>query len=217
VSRAAGRFTAGMAAVGTGPAVVTFTKGVLKTMILTTLFKVAAAVVVTGLLATGAGAVAFQVRESGQESPTTAPGAKSAGTARPAVSPKSEAETIAETFLKAGSKLFNAKDAAALAATYTEDGEIVLVGKKDGEITKEVKKGRTDIEEFYSNHFQATEMIDSENTVELARLIAPDVLVVHGRFRPNAGQAELPFVQMRVKRGDRWLLSRLWLFLSPGA
>ncbi len=197
-----------MAAVRTGPAVVTLTKGVLKTMTLKTLFKAAAAVVVTGLLATGAGAVAFQARESGQESP---------GGARPAVSPKSEAETIAETFLKAGPKLFNAKDAAALAAPYTEDGEILLVSKKDGQIQNEVKEGRADIEEFYRDHFRAADAIDSENTVELSRLIAPDVLVVHGRFRPNAGRAEWPFVQMRVKRGDRWLLSKLWLFLSPGA
>ena len=57
--------------------------------------------------------------------------------------------------------------------------------------------------------------IDSQNTVELARLISPDILVVHGRFRPNAGERELPFVQMRVKQGDQWMLKTLWLFLNP--
>jgi hypothetical protein len=27
--------------------------------------------------------------------------------------------------------------------------------------------------------------------------------------------AEFPFVQLRLKRGDKWLLSKLWLFLNP--
>jgi RNA polymerase sigma factor (sigma-70 family) len=207
--------TTGMAAAGTGPAVVALTKGVLRTMMLKTMLKVAATVVAVGLLATGAGAVAYQASESGQGS-TTASGSGSPRAARPAAPPKSEAETIAEKSLKAGSDFFDAKDAAALAATYTEDGEILLVGKKDEQINEDVKRGRADIEQFYRDIFRDKGAIDSENTVELARLIAPDLLVVHGRFRPDIGEDELPFVQMRVKQGDRWLLSKLWLFLSPG-
>lgn len=134
----------------------------------------------------------------------------------PKAAAKSEAEGIAEGFLKAGSDLFDAKDAARLAATYTEDGEILLVGQRDGESTEDAKRGRDAIEEFYRDYFRAVETIDSENTVEAARLISPDVIVVHGRFRPDSGKPEWPFVQLRVKRGDRWLMSRLWLFLNPG-
>jgi hypothetical protein len=29
------------------------------------------------------------------------------------------------------------------------------------------------------------------------------------------GEQELPFIQLRVKQRDEWLLSKLWLFLSP--
>lgn len=129
--------------------------------------------------------------------------------------PKSEAETIAEGFLKKGSDLFDAKNAAGLAATYTEDGEVLIVSKRDGETTEEARRGRAAIEGFYGDYFRIADTLDSENTVETARLIAPDVIIVHGRFRPDAGKPEWPFVQMRVKRGDRWLMSRLWLFLNP--
>jgi hypothetical protein len=204
--------TTGMGTAGTAPAALALTKGVLRTMMLKTVFKIAATIVATGLLATGAGAVAFQDSGPGQET-KTARGAKGSQAARPAAPPKTEAETIAEKFLKTGSDLFDAKDAAALAATYAEDGEILLVVKEEGRIKQEAKRGRADVEQFYRDLFKDKGSIDSENTVEFARLISPEVVVVHGRFRPNTGEDELPFVQMRVKQGDQWLLSKLWLFL----
>jgi hypothetical protein len=167
-------------------------------MMLKDSLRTGAALAATLLLVTGAVALGF-------------PGS---GATRTDAPPKSEAQTIAEKFLKAGSALFNAKDAAGLAATYAENGEILLIGKKDGEVTEDVKDGRAEVEKFYADYFHEKGAIDSENTIELARLIAPDLLVVHGRFRPNVGEDELPFVQLRVKQGDRWLLSKLWLFLS---
>lgn len=130
--------------------------------------------------------------------------------------PKSEAEQIAEKFLRAGSDLFDAKDAAGLANTYSENGEILIIGEKDGEITEDIKAGRPEIERFYAEYFKDKGAIDSENTVEFARLIASDILVVHGKFRPNTGEAKLPFVQLRVKQGEKWLMSKLWLFLKHG-
>jgi RNA polymerase sigma factor (sigma-70 family) len=211
--RAAGRVAAGLAA-GTAPTVTSLTRGVLTMMMLKTMLKVAAAVVATGLLATGAVAVAYQTSQPGAAT-TSAAATKPTPAARPAAPPKSEAETIAEKFLKAGSDLFDARNAAALAATYTEDGEIILINKKDGEITEDVKHGRADIEQLYRDIFKDKDKIDSENTLEFARLISPDLLVVHGRFRPDIGKAEWPFVQMRVKQGDHWLLKKLWLFLNP--
>jgi RNA polymerase sigma factor (sigma-70 family) len=213
-ARAAGRLTTGVQAAATDPAITFLTKGVLRMMMLKTMLKVAAAVAAIGLLATGAGALTYQTSSPGQQT-TTAPETKPGAIAQPAVPLKSEAETIAEKFLKAGSDLFDAKDAAALAATYTEDGEILLVSKKDGEVKEDTKSGRADIEQFYRDVFKDQGAIDSENTVEFARLISPEVVVVHGRFRPDIGKPEWPFVQMRVKHGDRWLMSKLWLFLSP--
>jgi RNA polymerase sigma factor (sigma-70 family) len=213
-TRAAGRIATGVTAAGTGPAVTSLTKGVLRMMMLKTMLKAAAAVAATGLLATGAAALAYQTSQPGQVT-TSAPATGAPRAAQPAAPPKSEADTIAEKFLKAGSDLFDAKDAAGLAATYTEDGEIVLVNKKDGQIKEDVKSGRAEIEQLYRDIFKDRGAIDSQNTVEFARLISPDLLVVHGRFRPDTGKPEWPFVQMRVKHGDRWLMSKLWLFLSP--
>jgi RNA polymerase sigma factor (sigma-70 family) len=215
-TRAAGRMTSGLATAGMAPAVISMTQGVLRTMMLKTMTKIAVVIVATGLLVTGVAAIANQASGAGQE-PTTAPSptAPAPAVGRAAVPPKSEAETIAEKFLKAGSDLFDAKDAVGLAATYTEDGEIVLVDKKDGEIHNEVKQGRADIEKLYRDLFHDAGAIDSENAVEFARLISPELLVVHGRFRPDVGKPDWPFVQMRVKHGDRWLLSKLWLFLKP--
>ena len=119
--------------------------------------------------------------------------------------------------MKAGSDLFDAKNASALAATYAEDGQLHVYSKSEEQQFKEdVKRGRADIEQFYRDLFRDSGPIDSENTVEVARLIAPDLLVIHGRFRPNTGQSEIPFVQMRVKQGPEWLIKELWLFLSPG-
>ncbi len=212
--RAADRITTGVTAAGTGPTVTSLMKGVLRMMMLKSMLKIAAAVAATGLLATGAGALAYQTSQPGRET-APAPAAAPAQAARPAAPAKSEAETIAEKFLKAGSDLFDAKDAAALAATYTENAEVLLISKKDGEIKEDVKSGRAEIEQLYRDIFKDQGAIDSENTVEFARLISPDLLVVHGRFRPDTGKPEWPFVQMRVKRGDHWLMSKLWLFLSP--
>jgi RNA polymerase sigma factor (sigma-70 family) len=213
-TRATCRITTGIAAAETAPAALSLTKGVLRTMMLKTVLKIAATVVATGLLATGAGALTFQGSGPGPET-ARAGGTRAAQAAQPAAPAKSEAETIAEKFLKAGSDLFDAKDAAALAATYTEDGEILLVSEKDGQVKEDTKSGRADIEQLYRDLFKDQGAIDSENTVEFARLIAPDLLVVHGRFRPDTGKPEWPFVQMRIKKGDRWLMSKLWLFLNP--
>lgn len=169
-------------------------------MRLRTSLRTAAALAAAMLVVTGAVALAFA----------------GPGKARADAPPKTEAEQIAEKFLKAGSDLFDARDAAGLANTYGENGEILLIGEKDGEITEDIKAGRPEIEKFYGEYFKDKAAIDSENSIEFARLIAPNILVVHGRFQPNTGEARLPFVQLRVKQGDKWLMSKLWLFLKHG-
>lgn len=178
-------------------------------MIWNRLLKLTVGVAAAGFVATGI-AVTMQGSGSGKAFAGAAQDAASSNTP-----PKSEAETAAETFLKAGADLFDAKNAAGLAATYTPDGTIHLISHRDGQLQDDVKQGQADIEKFYSDLFQQAGVMDSENTVEFVRQIRPDLLIVNGRFRFDVGRPELPFVQMRTKSGDKWLLSQLWLFIDP--
>ncbi|QDV38760.1 RNA polymerase sigma factor [Tautonia plasticadhaerens] len=225
-TEAAARVAAGgLAVAGASPAASGLARSILRTMIMTTTLKLAAASLALGLVATGAAGLASPPSEGGPlagASPASSPRATGPAPApapaparRPVEPPQSEAERIAGEFLDAGSELFDAKDAPRLADTYATDGEIHLISKNGGEVRTDVKRGRAAVEQFYADLFRKAGSIDSENTVEFARQISPDVLVVNGRFRPNAGERELPFVQMRVKQGDRWLLRTLWLFLNP--
>ena len=207
-----------LAASGTSAAALS--RELLRMMLMKTLLKTAAATLAFGLVAAGAAGLVIQPTGRAGEArpPALAPAAPTIAS-RPAPVPaeptKSEAEEIAEGFLKAGSDLFDAKDAAGLAATYSVDGEIHLINQDQaGGYADEVKYGRGEVESFYAQMFRDAGGIDSANTVEFARLIAPDLLVVHGRFRVHPAKKELPFVQMRVKQGDDWLLSKLWLFLA---
>jgi hypothetical protein len=190
-------------------------------MILSKLSKIATVLMVADLAATGTVGFAWPERQGEPRAEDTVPRLVAALALPPAEneqgSPRPEAEKIANRLLTAGSELFDAKNASALAATYTDEGQVHVFSKPEDQPYKEdVKRGRAEIEQFYRDLFRDSGAIDSENTVEFARLIAPDLLVIHGRFRPNTGQSEIPFVQMRVKQGPEWLIKELWLFLSPG-
>ena len=128
-----------------------------------------------------------------------------------------DAKAVAQEVLDKGSALFDTQDAAAMAATYTEDAQLLWVDKDDstGEIKVSVKKDRSEIESLYRDLFKdATEKTTSKNTVEFARFVAPDLMVIQGVFQPNVDKpAKFPFVQMRVKQGDKWLLKNLQLYV----
>jgi hypothetical protein len=128
-----------------------------------------------------------------------------------------DAKAVAQEVLDKGSALFDTRDAAAMAATYTEDAQLLWVDKDNstGEIKVSVKKDRSEIESLYRDLFKdATEKTTSKNTVEFARFVAPDLMVIQGVFQPNVDKpAKFPFVQMRVKQGDKWLLKNLQLYV----
>jgi hypothetical protein len=128
-----------------------------------------------------------------------------------------DAKTLAQEILDKGSALFDTRDATAMAATYTEDAQIEWIAKDDstGEIKVDVKKGRAEIESLYHDVFKdAKEKTTSKNTVEFARLIAPEVIVIQGVFQPNvANKGKFPFVQVRVKQGDTWVMKNLQFFV----
>ena len=104
-----------------------------------------------------------------------------------------------------------------MAATYPEDAQLLWIDKDSstGEIKVTVKKDRSEIESLYGDLFKdATEKTTSKNTVEFARFVAPDLMVIQGVFQPNIDKpAKFPFVQMRVKLGETWLMKNLQLYV----
>jgi len=129
-----------------------------------------------------------------------------------------DAKTVAQDILTKGATLFDTRDAAAMAATYTEEAELSLISKdKDtGKYKVENTHGRTSIERFYQDFFKDRKPgTTSRNVVEFAQSAGPDVLVIYGRFTPDVAQGTaFPFVQTRVKDGDRWLIISIQLYLT---
>jgi ketosteroid isomerase-like protein len=127
------------------------------------------------------------------------------------------AKTLAQDILDKGSALFDRHDAAAMAATYTEDAQLFWLQKDDstGEVKVTNKNGRAEIEDLYRDIFKDPgEKTTSKNTVEFARFAKPDVLIVEGVFQPNVDkQGKFPFVQVRVKQGNKWLMKTLQFFV----
>jgi hypothetical protein len=106
-----------------------------------------------------------------------------------------------------------------MAQTYVEGARIVIVSKdKDnGEYKLDVREGRQAIHDLYRDLYKnRNEPIKPRNNVEFARRVAPDLLVIHGTFEPTAGQGDAyPFVQVRKREGEKWLIVNLELFITP--
>lgn len=122
---------------------------------------------------------------------------------------------VARKLLETGSALFDAKDAASLAATYTEDAEVVAYSvEESGQVKTEVRRGRAEIEKIYSDLFRGDSSFRTRNDVEYATFAGEHLLIIGGKFTLNTGSEPIPFIQVRVKQGDRWLMKNLQLFPS---
>ncbi len=128
-----------------------------------------------------------------------------------------DAKALAQAVLDKGSALFDTRDAVAMAATYTEDAQLLWIDKNGdtGEIKISIKKDRSEIESLYRDLFKdAKEKTKSKNTVEFARLVVPELMVIHGVFQPNVDKPDkFSFVQTRVKVGEKWLMKTLQLYV----
>ncbi len=128
-----------------------------------------------------------------------------------------DAKTVAQGILDKGAALFDKRDAAAMAATYTEDAQLEWIDKDSasGGIKIDVKKGRDEIEGVYRDLFKdSKEATTSKNIVEYARFVSSGLLVIEGDFQPNvANDGKFHFVQIRLKQGDKWLMRSLQLFV----
>jgi ketosteroid isomerase-like protein len=129
-----------------------------------------------------------------------------------------EAMKLAVKLTEEGAATFDTFNAKAMANYYVDDAVVVLVTRDGGGLKNDVHSGRADIEKFYADIFKKPETIKSKNAVEYAKLLAPDVLVIAGTFDTNTlkpDSPKLPFYQVRVKQGDKWLMSSLRIFFVP--
>jgi hypothetical protein len=139
-------------------------------------------------------------------------------TAGPEAKPADEAMKIAIKVTEEGATTFDTFNAKAMAAFYLDDAEVALVTRDENGLKLDVHKGRADIEKFYADVFKKPETIKSKNDVEYAKLIAPDVLVIAGVFHVNTlktNAPKIPFYQVRVKKGDQWMMSSVRIYFLP--
>jgi hypothetical protein len=104
-----------------------------------------------------------------------------------------------------------------MAATYTEDAELTLVAKDKGtgEYKPQDTRGRAAVQRFYQDLFKDQKPgTRSRNMVEFAHFVGGDLLIIHGTFTPDVDQGgAFPFVQVRAKAGERWLIMSLQVFV----
>jgi len=131
-----------------------------------------------------------------------------------------QAKAIAVKVTTAGAAIFDTKDAKAMAATYTDDAQLQWItrNKESSAIETETKRGRAEIEAFYVDVFKGNDPFHAKNTVEYARWISDDLLMIAGVFTPDSQAPEplkLPFVQVRIRQGDAWRIMSLQVFFAP--
>ena len=133
--------------------------------------------------------------------------------------PAEDPLVVSKQLLTAGATLFDKHDAAAMAATYVENGEVELYLKaRDNDTYKrDLYSGRAAIQEGYAKVFEdATPTMKSRNVVESARFIAPTVLLIQGTFQPDTNKEDtVPFVQIRVRDGGDWRILSMQLYVLP--
>jgi ketosteroid isomerase-like protein len=130
-----------------------------------------------------------------------------------------KAMAAAKETLDRGAELFDKRDAKAMAATFLEDAEILLIkhDSDSGRIVIDARRGRAEIEKAYDEIFKdrAPEH-RCRNTVESARFLAPDLLLIRGKFSLNVDQDDsLQFVQVRAREGDHWKVVTMQLLELP--
>ncbi len=127
-----------------------------------------------------------------------------------------DAMQLAKKLTEEGATTFNTANAKAVAAYYTEDAKVFIEGKDENGISVKEHIGREEIEKLYADLFKNPDTLQSKNTVEYAKLLAPDILVIAGTFEPKSQDPKpfkVPFYQVRVKQGDKWLMSSLRIFI----
>jgi hypothetical protein len=126
------------------------------------------------------------------------------------------AKQLAQAILTKGAALFDTRDAAAMAATYAEIAEVTAYSKDNdtGALKTGTERGRADIQKAYADLFKnRSPSTHCRNVVEDAHFVGSDLLVIRGTFVLDvADEHPIPFIQVRTKQGDKWLILNLQLF-----
>ena len=131
--------------------------------------------------------------------------------------PDDGARAEAQAILDKGEALFDTRNAAAMAATFTENGSIVVIKRQDnasqGEVVLESFSGRAEIEKSYAKIFkERLPEHHAHNTVDFARHLGPNLLLIQGRFSLNRDQGDsIQFVQVRARVGSEWKIVSMQL------
>lgn len=129
-----------------------------------------------------------------------------------------DAMDLAKKLTTDGALTFETRNAQAMADSYTEGAEVFLVSqnKDTGRLKIDPRRGRAAIEALYADFFKDGQLIQAKNHVEHARFVTPQLLLITGTFEITKGETtwKLPFVQVRVKQGEKWLLNSVRLFLT---
>jgi uncharacterized protein (TIGR02246 family) len=101
-------------------------------------------------------------------------------------------------------KAYNAKDAKAIAALFTPDGQVV---NKDGEASE----GRAAIEQAFKDIFSDAAQKRIEVNVESIRFVGSDLAVEEGTTKETFAPGEPPdydrYTVIHVKRDGKWLMA----------
>ena len=102
-----------------------------------------------------------------------------------------------------------------MAATYTDDAEAALFIKdQDTANTRQRAPGemghRGRLPDFFKDRKSGT----GEERRRTRPLRRTDLLIIHGDFTPAVSQGgSFPFVQVRTKHGDKWMILSLQVFV----
>jgi len=128
---------------------------------------------------------------------------KEKGGKKPAAD-RSADETAIRANVDAFVKAYNAKDAKAIAALFTPDGQVV---DKDGDASE----GRDAIQEVFAGMFSENPKGRIEVTVESIRFLGSDLAIEEGSTKETLAAGEPPeydrYTVVHVKRDGKWLMA----------